>query len=731
MRSWALKYNFATGLLLIVFATGLVVIAAVHVSAQPARYDLIESGEVNGLYRTGVDESGRKLPQNVDDPHWIIDRVYRPAGRIGQPCQYAHRGGSTIVPIPSTSSAQPIPARTILERGNQTGLYTSRDRTVTSGYSPLVEMVNGTMPWKFNVSNARWIGQNYYGQNSTQNTCRDPTESAAANMSNANIYVFKLKDGFTFNDDVDVSSVQLKLSAAVDNTIKIVVNGTTVPARLTPSWSGAYRDVNEPGFASNSPNVETRPVENIFRPNGQRNELELHVQSTYSHTGVLIKDVEALAAVPERSDYSIDPSVEVSKTVVEPEEQVAASPKLTNRGTTPSANVSWQLTRFVIAPGRPIPSAAVENATTPVAHFGNDATIAGQGSTVVEVGAQQQSDSQSQVEELPAGTKICYATSVRPFSAASPATSWRHGQPACAVVGKKPLVQVHGGDLKVGGVIRGASSIPDLSSIVSTTNTVRGGKAYGSWVEYGITATGSVVNTASASGLAGGSSETNQSDWSRLTFANTPEFGQFGVAQRPIPDISGSVVRPSDIAAAPRISGTVQITPATRGLRVANSDVTLSGYTFAAPGQSVIIYAPNSVVTIADNVTYGVTTLRSTEDIPQLIIIADTIRIQSNVTQLDAWVIASGDTGIVDTCADVARLSTSVCDRALTVNGPVVSKKLLLKRTAGSDDPSDTGRSSAAETFNLRPDAYLWAYSYSNSEDRVLTTHTSELPPRF
>ena len=701
--------------------------------AQSTTYDMIESGQVSGLYRTGVSADGQKLPQNVDDPHWIIDRVYRPGTQTNATCQNAHRGSTTLAPLPKISSEQPIPARTILERGGQAGLITSRDKAVTgdaTGIDDGVKASEGVLPWKFTVTNARWIGQNYYGQNSTQRGCRDPTDRPSRIMANANIYVFKLKDGFTFSEGVDVSSVRLKLSAAVDNSLKVVVNGQTIPARLTPSLNTNYRDVNEPGFSRNSPSVETRPAQNIFRPDGQRNELELHVQSTYSHTGLLIKDVEALATrVEPTADYNIIPSIELSKAIVQPEEQISASPKLTNNGTTRSADVTWQSTRFVVAPGRSTPAGA-ENSNDPIGYYGNGAVIVVQGNSVVEVGAQSLSDSQSQTEEIPAGSKICYTLSVRPFTSTS-GVSWRHSQPVCAVVGKKPLVQIHGGDLKVGGALRGETSIPNLSSIVSTTNTIRSGKTYGSWVEYGITANGSVVNTASASGLAAGSSETGQSDWSKLTFANMPEFGQFGVTQRPIPDITGSVVRPGDIASAPRISGAVQITSATRGLRVANSDVTLNGYTFTTPGQTVVIYAPDSAVTVADNITYGAAALRSAEDIPQLIIIADTIKIQSNVTQLDAWLIADGTDGVIDTCADVARLSTSVCNRTLTINGPVVSKKLLLKRTAGSDDPSDTGRSSAAETFNLRPDAYLWAYSYSNSEDRVLTTHTSELPPRF
>ncbi|MBI3889733.1 hypothetical protein HY312_04155 [Candidatus Saccharibacteria bacterium] len=727
-------------------STGFFVIATLATSlmggvllqAQSTRYDLIDTGEVAGLYRTGVNDSGQKLGQDQDDPHWIIDRVYRPPAWKNPTCQSAHRGGTSLVAIPLTSSPTPIPARTILERGGQAGLITTRDKAVTgnaTGIDDGVSESNGILPWKFNVPNARWIGQNLYGQNTTVRGCRDPTDTPGRIMANANIYVFKLKDGFTFSDGVDINSVSLKLGAAVDNRIEVKINGTTVPARLvygTSSNSTQYRNVNEPGFTRGSPSIETRPTEGIFRPNGQRNELELHIQSTYSHTGLLIKEIEALASRPTpTANFNITPSVSLSKTIVQPGEQVSAMPSLNNTGTSNSTAVSWQLTRFILPRGSSIPAGVVQSSQDPTIRFGNRSALTAQGSIAVPRGTLPLADSQGAIEDLPAGTRICYATSVRPYSDSSPANEWRHGQAVCAVIGTKPLVQIHGGDLRVGGQFKGAAAISDLTSRVNTSSVTRDGKTFGSWVEYGIQAPGAVIGTASGSGLSNGSVEASQQAWSKLTFANTPEFGKFSSSQRTLPDTAEGLLSLYNISAAPQVTGNVQLTPTISGLRMANGDITVPAYNFTSPGQSVVIYAPDSTVTITGNVTYGSMTLRSIQDIPQLVIIANQIKINSSVTQLDSWLIANGESGRIDTCSDVAQLSTTVCNRQLTINGPVAAKQLLLKRTASSNESTDAGRSTPAEILNLRPDAYLWAKHAYNNTKRAITTSTVELPPRF
>ena len=118
-------------------------------------------------------------------------------------------------------------------------------------------------------------------------------------------------------------------------------------------------------------------------------------------------------------------------------------------------------------------------------------------------------------------------------------------------------------------------------------------------------------------------------------------------------------------------------------------------------------------------------------EIPQLVIIARSIVINSAVTNVDSWLVAKkvGTVGgYIQTCQVVATSSSGNCSARLTVNGPVVSDTLIMRRTAGAD--RNTG-ADPAEVFNLRPDAYMWGVSQSGATGRIPTTAITELPPRF
>lgn len=161
-------------------------------------------------------------------------------------------------------------------------------------------------------------------------------------------------------------------------------------------------------------------------------------------------------------------------------------------------------------------------------------------------------------------------------------------------------------------------------------------------------------------------------------------------------------------------------------------NVSVSGT--VASGRSVVIYAPTRTVTITNDILYGGGPYSSRDQIPQLVIVARDIRIQQNVETVNAWLLAEG---YVDTCSDVGVagvlptagvLSGSVCDKRLTVNGPVATSRLVLKRTAGAGAGSEA---EAAEVFNLRADAYLWRYQSAANSNQVRVISVKELPPRF
>ena len=149
-------------------------------------------------------------------------------------------------------------------------------------------------------------------------------------------------------------------------------------------------------------------------------------------------------------------------------------------------------------------------------------------------------------------------------------------------------------------------------------------------------------------------------------------------------------------------------------------------------GKSIIIIASGTVNIVGD-INYkaqgGSDVFKDPSQIPQVVIIANQINIAGSVGQVDAWLLTTGATGAINTCSDRAPtgpLNAGVCDNKLMVNGPVSTQHLYLRRTGGSDITGDS-----AELFNLRPDAYIWAYLQASQNGKAQTVYSVELPPRF
>jgi len=304
--------------------------------------------------------------------------------------------------------------------------------------------------------------------------------------------------------------------------------------------------------------------------------------------------------------------------------------------------------------------------------------------------------------------------------------------------------------------------IDQFSATATITRPV--GNVFGSWAEYGIFAPSRVVTMASASGLNLGSTSSNQSTWSLLTYANTSpaspctssQFGCYRTGDAAIPDVAASfpTIGASSITASPRSLS--QLASAAVSSSVGDSKggvittslgtLDISGGTIGGSGQRgrwIVLHAPNTTVNITGNLQYTGDSLSNMTEIPQLIIIARNINIRHNVQRVDGWLIARGttvSTGQINTCstnnsggslAVTAALTTNLCANKLTVNGPVMANKLHLRRTHGSFAGNAERSSEPAEVFNLRPDAYLWVRQYLESGNALRTVNTTELPPRF
>jgi hypothetical protein len=399
---------------------------------------------------------------------------------------------------------------------------------------------------------------------------------------------------------------------------------------------------------------------------------------------------------------------------------------LANPGqTTVSESVQWQLKRIQVAPGGSIPMVAARNGTAPCAHYGNTCIDKGSGTQAFPAGSTPLAalNGETVGANTPVGTRICYTLSVQPYTQSSP--NWHHSVPVCMTVSKQPKMQVWGGDVRSRGDIETGTTLLDDAG---TT------KLFGSWVEYGGFSVGANSGFASGAGLNNGTTNTTTaSTWHQLTFANidnsgASSFGRYTLDGLPtITDqfigapsgnfTGGSI---SALASGTYQAGNVSIDASTVGQQT-------------GIGKSIIIVSSGTVI-IDGNITYTGEPFTALTQIPQVVIIANTINITNNAGRVDAWLLTRGASGMINTCYEPTRpitdpLNSTRCQASLTVNGPVVTNHLHLRRTAGSDNVATAG--APAEVFNLRPDAYVWAYARASQAGKAQTVDSIELPPRF
>lgn len=328
--------------------------------------------------------------------------------------------------------------------------------------------------------------------------------------------------------------------------------------------------------------------------------------------------------------------------------------------------------------------------------------------------------------DKPAGTIMCRVIVVNNFNGDNDGTTnLRAGTPACFVIGKRPKIQIWGGDLRVGGDV-------DVSQSLSN------GNYYGSWDEYGSFIAKINRNNAFASGAAlggpNGASSNDPVQLNRLTFANKTSDGGYGEFDNPtlVYPASQSAVYSNIVSNALQIPNGGAFRSNIGGLSgfyTVNGDATVSASSIPA-GRTIVIQA-SGTVTVTGNITYP-GNFRSISDIPQVIIVAKAINIKDTVTHIDAWLIAGvsgGNTGSINTCYNVQDLTTSTCASPLVINGPVVSDTAKFRRTAGANDANTAG--DPAETLNLRADSYLWEYNLASKHVVPTTVQVTQLPPRY
>lgn len=259
---------------------------------------------------------------------------------------------------------------------------------------------------------------------------------------------------------------------------------------------------------------------------------------------------------------------------------------------------------------------------------------------------------------------------------------------------------------------------------------------YGSWAEYGIIS-GRRADSASGAGLSSsfnGRDNLTMRDYNKLTFANTPKFGNFSIASL-VPD---NFTLPSVGGVKGSVSGNVNINSLATGEYTAGN-INLVGAKLDA-GKSIVIKSTGTVRISGDLLYSDSGNVRS---LPQLVIYAKNIVIDPSVGEVNAWLITPKD-GYVSTCGAVfnmtnwlSNVSEALCGKKLRINGPIKAGHLFLRRTYGGRHASSAKNDpnmhpgTPAEIINLRADAYLWSYSNYRNTGAISTMNVRELPPRY
>lgn len=321
-------------------------------------------------------------------------------------------------------------------------------------------------------------------------------------------------------------------------------------------------------------------------------------------------------------------------------------------------------------------------------------------------------------------------------------TYWFNFAGSCRTIAKKPTAAIwNGGIFTSGGIKTSIAKRFNTINFGDTTSTAPTDQTtFGSWSEFLTVADKAVGDT--ARGFASGSvfykgTGNSLRDSYPLTISNTDTDnpGRSGIG------INSTLRTRLEAYLKNRASG------------IGN---TISGLSNVTGTQ---IYSVSGDLKIDGNITTAAGLYTSIYDIPQVVIFVDgKVNISSDVTRIDAWIIATGE---INTCSSFVTGVTGgtqgtssdsgqwpyfgdTCANQLIFNGPVMANNLKLNRSFGSaphlsrvgvaptNSTTNSSREAPAEIFNLRADTYLWAYAQSTRYDSSFTeTYSRELAPRY
>lgn len=355
---------------------------------------------------------------------------------------------------------------------------------------------------------------------------------------------------------------------------------------------------------------------------------------------------------------------------------------------------------------------------------------------------------------------------------------WNIYGSACRTIAKKPTVAIWNGSMLTSGGIKASKAYRYNSSDLmgKTVEHIRSERSlYSSWVEY-LGVVGGTVSTTGSAGFTTGAAtaigsgrngssicaaELTRTN-SPLTVANTEcgnlssglsnTLGNSGITNNSTYRVRLQTYLENHADRTLDSSDTITV-------RVGETDrryYTLNNLDTSRMAGTTIIKVPGNLRITKNILTDNTHPYSSIYDLPQVILFVNgNVEISSDVTEIDAWIVASGS---IDSCYEFVSTQTesdannsymsNTCTKQLVFNAPVMASSLDLHRSYGADvittdrrgtfnhlgsvGSSDAQKYNAAEVFNFRADVYLWSYAQAGRYDSSYTeTYSRELAPRY
>ena len=353
------------------------------------------------------------------------------------------------------------------------------------------------------------------------------------------------------------------------------------------------------------------------------------------------------------------------------------------------------------------------------------------------------------VYDASAGKYYCVVLAVYPASSGSDtmmdtsgSNSWYVSAPSCAVIAKKPSMQVWGSGLYTANkiVVNNAKKYVVNDKLNDFSGTASSHVVFGTWVEENIVASGLVNITSGASaGLAGSTVKTydglngyynsanNNNTFcimSPLTMPNNKCSNASSTGGS-----SNSMSAPVDKAALiSRFTegdgdGKYELHSGVCSLSAAPSFDTIKTHVYKCED--------NNGFTINNNIEVLTGSYGSLVDIPKVIIYAKSIKISCSVSRVDAVLIADETVNTCSEFSDLTQPNSQTRSNRLRINGTIIANKLIAGRTYGAATGTNSGE--PAEILDYDTSLYLWGSPRADvtGSGKLESVYLTELAPRY